>query len=145
VCNCGLKHRNATGQDVNYKCTCGIFITVPPDGEYIEPAAVQDTLVIDGTAAWIKLHRYPLSIKPTEWNPVKAAEWYLYEWLPTIPRYCTCQEEWSTLTLKHPPTFLSPGKFFRWTVDRHNDVNIRLGKETVSYCEAVRIHSCPQS
>lgn len=68
-----------------------------------------------GRAAWAELHAVI--------NPTPA--WYA-EWLKTIPSFgCGCRMEWDMLTQQHPPDF---DNFAQWAIDRHNDVNKKLGK-----------------
>lgn len=76
---------------------------------------IAETVEERGRKAWAALH----SVE----NP--TPQWYA-EWLLTIPTFgCKCQSEWSKITLRNPPDF---DNFAQWAIDRHNDVNKKLGK-----------------
>jgi len=83
---------------------------------------------------WDKLHRYVYT------TPEKAEADYLL-WQSSIPNInCNCMKSWLELTTKYPPDFSSAEAFFLWGVDRHNDVNVKLGKPILSIKEAYQIH-----
>jgi hypothetical protein len=68
-----------------------------------------------GRAAWAALHSV---VDPTP-------EWYA-AWVETVPKYgCDCQRNWLAMTKDNPPDF---DNFAQWAIDRHNDVNRKLGK-----------------
>ena len=112
VCT-GCKKRTAAAEP----CECGgVVIEWPP----------QATPLAAGPKAWLALHSYK---QEGEWNPAKAQSFYL-QWLKTIPSYgCSCASEWASITKANPPVFSSDEAFFEWGWARHNDVNIKLGKE----------------
>ena len=71
-----------------------------------------------GRTAWEQLHSCT--------NP--SQQWY-DQWLESVPRFgCSCRKSWDELTKLHPPDFSSRKAFARWAIDRHNDVNRKLGK-----------------
>lgn len=73
---------------------------------------------------WRELHAYD----PEVWDIEEAKAWFA-KWLAKIPQFgCKCRQHFLELIEKHPPTFASREDFYLWTVDRHNDVNERLGK-----------------
>lgn len=77
-----------------------------------------------GRKAWSALHGY----SPGQWDAAEAERWYA-EWLYMVPGYgCSCRDEWAKLTAESPPDFTSRDAFRQWAIDRHNDVNRRLGK-----------------
>lgn len=47
-----------------------------------------------------------------------------------------CRNHWFEMMERTPPTW---NKYFSWTVDRHNEVNSRLGKRVVPFEEAFDI------
>jgi len=76
---------------------------------------------------WLELHQYAFA----KWTtPEDAKQWYA-DWHKRVRRYsgcAACYKAWERLVEQHPPDFSSPDAFFLWTVDRHNDVNVRLKK-----------------
>lgn len=98
-------------------CSCGTVGVCP-----------KEKLAEAGRLAWLRIHSYPKD-HWEDWDPVKAKQWYVNEWLPLVPSFgCDCQSYWLQLTLRLPPTFESPEAFYQWTVDRHNDINTKLEK-----------------
>jgi hypothetical protein len=78
---------------------------------------------------WKQLHDYAFEVE--EWTPQKAAHWYKNVWRRRVNEHhgCTgCGSHWSQITGKNPPDFSTREAFYKWTVDRHNDVNVYLGK-----------------
>lgn len=51
-----------------------------------------------------------------------------------------CFRNWEAIARACPPDFSSPEAIFAWGVDRHNDINRRLGKPAISLDEAKKIH-----
>lgn len=75
---------------------------------------------------WRELHSY----RPDHWDAEVAERWFK-AWLAKVPTYgCACNEHFRSLIAEpgKEPDFSSQAAFFRWGVDRHNDVNERLGK-----------------
>jgi hypothetical protein len=90
---------------------------------------------------WLLLHNYPLVL--VSWNAATCEAWYR-DWERRIPNInCDCRRHWKELVEANPPDFASPLAFFQWGVDRHNDVNRRLGKPEVSFDEACRLYGWP--
>jgi hypothetical protein len=74
---------------------------------------------------WRLLHRLAWEVE--DWSTIQER---YKSWKKLIPSYgCTCSSKWEALQKKHPPPFDDRDEFFRWTVDRHNDVNDRLRQE----------------
>lgn len=46
---------------------------------------------------------------------------------------CKCREHWAAAMEATPPTIETPERYWRWYVDRRNDINIRNGKPRLSY------------
>ena len=110
---------------------CGVRFTVGQQ-TYINP--------------WLPLHQYAFT-HADNWDSAKAEKWYLYSWLPTVPRFtpegasCGCETHWAELTKQHPPDFSSPKAFFDWGVHRHNDVSRdHSHKPEITLEEAYRIY-----
>lgn len=48
-----------------------------------------------------------------------------------------CRANWAAALRAHPPDLTSADAYFRWTVDRHNDINALKKKPTLSYQQAM--------
>jgi len=71
-----------------------------------------------GRKAWVAAHA---CTDPSE-------RWYR-RWKRMIPRYgCLCRSKWAALEKKYPPPFGDLPAMLKWFIDRHNDVNVMLGK-----------------
>jgi hypothetical protein len=84
-----------------------------------------------GPDMWLSLHLFAIS-----WDgDIQEANAYLNEFEKKIP--CGfCREHWKVLCSQIPPKLASRDSFFEWTVARHNDVNLRLGKKAMSVADA---------
>ncbi len=71
-----------------------------------------------GTAMWAELHSYCLA--PDD----DVAAW-LAAFAARVP--ACCQPHWLAITAASPPPD-DPAGLFAWGVDRHNEVNAKLGK-----------------
>lgn len=92
---------------------------------------------------WLKLHRY--AVDCFVWNVDEAKKWYR-EWVEGVPvTACNCKRNWMLLTSRNPPDFSNRRAFFRWTVDRHNDVNRKLGRVEMTLIEAKAMYGTPFS
>lgn len=89
-----------------------------------------------GQEKWRELHIYSLTERPT--GTARAA--WLANFANSLP--CgDCKISWRELTRRKPlPLNATDAEFFKWTVDRHNDVNVKLGKRVLSLEEARAIY-----
>lgn len=68
---------------------------------------------------------------------------FLAHFVRSIPRYthgCACQEHFTVWKRSHPPQFGHHLEYFKWTVEAHNAVNIKLGKPIMSFEEAYQLY-----
>ncbi len=80
----------------------------------------------NGPQLWEELHRRALVHRPGQ----DDGEW-LAKFSLRLP--CGhCRADWVRMMQATPPDYSSAANFFAWTVDRHNEVNSRLGKPLVS-------------
>lgn len=78
-----------------------------------------------GHQLWGELHSYK---QRGEWSGKEALRW-LKAWTKRVPNYnCSCRNHWRGIVRKNPPDVSSADAFAKWAIDRHNDVNSRLGK-----------------
>ena len=76
-------------------------------------------LEAQGRAAWLWLHENARGDSLT-------TERLAGEFLPMIPAYgCQCKREWQEILQKNP---LPETGQYVWSVDRHNEINVKLGK-----------------
>src|ERR1700722_1914885 len=74
----------------------------------------------DGSSLWAEFHLRPFFVV----NLNDELSW-LTQFNSRIP--CgECQNSWKSLFQQNPPDLSSPTTYFRWGVDRHNDVNAKL-------------------
>lgn len=84
---------------------------------------------------WMPLHYYAVK-HWDDWNKKEARKWYS-KWKLAIPKTgCGCAESWKTETATMPPKFVSAKAFFEWSVEIHNAVSLRLGKQLQSIEDA---------
>jgi hypothetical protein len=84
---------------------------------------------IEGPKLWAELHTWARSADLRQVN-----EW-LAEFTEKI--WCgSCRQHWRAMLQQHRPPTDSQEALFRWTVDRHNDVNERLNIEPMTYAAA---------
>lgn len=112
------------------------------------PAALQRAMTIPGPAPtqpsvnsdvtrglWKELH-----LRAINWIGGDDSEWQV-AFERRVP--CgQCKSHWSLFKGKYPPDY---AHYFAWTVDAHNSVNARLGKEILSQDQAFRIWSNQKS
>lgn len=130
------------GWEFTYSKNCRV--KCPQCKEYLDLTEGEDQIVTSYDYLevlreyWRSLHRFPYS---EAWDdPTVRFEWWR-RWNELIPNVnCQCRKHWKEMVEKYPPDFSSRAGFFAWTVDRHNDVNIRLGKPTVTLNEAVGLY-----
>lgn len=110
--------------------------TVLVDDEGEENGSSYDT-GWDGSAKWAELHLYALNKRPS------SAIRYL--WLETFTASLPCggcRKHWRALVKERPlPALATPEEFFAWTVDRHNDVNDKLGYPIITLDAALALWS----
>ena len=82
-----------------------------------------------GAKHWADLHSY---------RGTDVAGFYK-NWKRGIPKNCDCTAAWRELTKRNPPPLHEAEAFWRWGVDRHNDVNTKLGKPHLHLDEAYAI------
>ena len=85
----------------------------------VRTPSVKEQLEAQGRAAWAWLHSKAQADSLT-------TERLAGEFLPMIPAYgCQCKREWQEILQKNP---LPPTGQAQWAIDRHNDINQKLGK-----------------
>lgn len=87
-----------------------------------------------GPPLWKRLHEFA-----RRWDGDAAkAEAFFKEF--KVP--CgTCRSTWRRIITKHPADLSSPAAFFKWTVDRHNDVRRELSQIEMSHEDAQAFYS----
>lgn len=109
----------------------------PADGILLVPITARgktvSTLAVVGPKLWAELHRFAATI--AEPIDVAATERWLAEFAKRLP--CgDCKTHWKRMIAATPPDFSSREAFFGWTYDRHDEVNVRLGKQSPSRADA---------
>lgn len=86
--------------------------------------------VVNGRKHWKLLHDYALSYpdEPTI-HDIHAAHAWFVNWTNGIPQYgCPCKRRFNDIVINRPIVLTSRSAFYQWSVDVHNDVNVKLGK-----------------
>lgn len=95
-----------------------------------------DLMAKVGPPLWGNLHRWALSADLTQ-----ATAW-LDGFARTVP--CgECARHWLEITRRTPPDLKNADSLFAWTVERHNEVNLRLGKPVLDVAAARATWSKP--
>lgn len=75
---------------------------------------------------WAELHDFALNATEIQWK--NRYKWFR-DWLKSVPNIqCGCTENFRKLLKLRPPVMSSRERFYLWSVDIHNDVNLELGK-----------------
>lgn len=89
---------------------------------------------VHGAPLWAELHMRALAVEGND-----DTEW-LKKFSVRVP--CgECKNHWNASMILTPPDFQN---YFRWSVDRHNEVNGRLKKPLLTIDEARTIWSPPK-
>lgn len=94
--------------------------------------------VIWGPPMWISLHSITLNYpeKPTQCqqNMIREFFWNVQFVLPCE----MCRKHYAEMIRTHPPITKDRRSLVYWLIDRHNEVNKRLGKREYSYEEVLQ-------
>jgi hypothetical protein len=94
--------------------------------------------VIWGPPMWISLHSITLNYpeKPTtcQENMIREFFWNVQFVLPCE----MCRNHYAEMIRTHPPITKDRRSLVYWLIDRHNEVNKRLGKREYSYEEVLQ-------
>lgn len=133
---------------IHFKCTCGWKVYTEVALNLVCPQC-KSLIVCDGITPeqtvmissdhvkifhelWKELHELA-----KYWDTIKER----YDtWTKKIPFNCNCKTEWKIRTEQHPPDFSTPLNFFRWTVDRHNDINKLNHKQELTFDQALELY-----
>lgn len=83
-------------------------------------------LIVKQRTHWSKLHQYGGD----------SASAFFRDWQRQIPGCSACRKHWRQAVEQNPPPLGNSDAFWRWGIERHNDVNRRLGKPQLSLDEA---------
>lgn len=94
-----------------------------------------------GPGLWDQLHRFAFeySTNPTEAEKEEAKRVFTSDIYAFV--FCdSCKTHWAAMMKEHPPAVESGAALARWLVDRHNQVNERLGKPIWTFEQASRAY-----
>lgn len=100
----------------------------------------------NGPELWAALHSFALNadeLRPADAAEIMQRDNSCREWLGEFAKRLPCGEcraHWVRICTRTPPDF---ARFFAWTVDRHNEVNAKLGKPGLSIDQARTIWDSP--
>ena len=105
---------------------------IPRARASVSPQAV----VMVGPLRWKELHGRP-SLPALDLSAESA--WLAGPFARSLP--CgACRNHWLSMLRDSPPDLRSRQAYLAWTVARHNEVDIRLGKPTLSIEDAAAMH-----
>jgi hypothetical protein len=91
-----------------------------------------------GPPMWISLHtitlNYPDNPTPCQQKMIREFFWNLQYVLPCE----MCRNHYAEMIRTHPPDTKDKKSLVYWLIDRHNQVNERLGKRIYSYEEVLK-------
>lgn len=91
--------------------------------------------VKEGPEIWKKLHSY-------KYINEKEAKEFFDTWQLMVPSFgCSCKMDWTKIVNDLPPNFSSAKEFFKWGVEAHNRVNMKLGKPIFPYDQALLVYN----
>lgn len=106
-------------------------LKLPPLPKRPPPKSTDQWLSEHGPELWAQLHRWALAFDPSYMLAEPKAMGWLSSFANRLP--CgKCRRHWREIVKAAPPTFDSADALFAWTVDRHNEVNAKLGKAAVT-------------
>jgi hypothetical protein len=136
-CPCTIDGRDILDHAAAGDCPKGYFGApgeMPPRGARPpgpQPAELLAELNRPLRELWAEIHNRPRAMKDA------AAELsFLNDLVPARLPCGECRREWIAAMNRTPKDFSNPETYFAWTVDRHNEVNVRLGKPVVPLAEA---------
>jgi hypothetical protein len=90
----------------------------------------------DGSAIWKDIHRFALF-----WDGRQDSFALFMAQLDGRITCGECRDAWRRLVRDKPFAGQNSDEFFQWTVDRHNDVNTKLGVQTVAIDDARKLYA----
>ena len=143
---CVCCHTSTNGRSVSGHMPVGVlsfFRTLSINAES-QPTRMSITPEHWGPNAWSFLHTlaYAYPVHPTL-KQQQAMQKLLTSLTDLLP--CSeCRQHWAYLLSRHPmPLGHTTQALPAWLVDRHNDVNKRLGKKLFTHEMALRLHTTP--
>lgn len=91
-------------------------------------------------AAWKFIHACTFAMPDAPDNAQQRAMRAFLESLSSVLPCPACAAHWQQMLAKSPPPVHSRDELSRWCVDRHNEVNARLGKPLRDYASVARDH-----
>tara|TARA_R110000868_G_scaffold73521_3_gene213177 strand:- start:5698 stop:6099 length:402 start_codon:yes stop_codon:yes gene_type:complete len=89
---------------------------------------IQTEIQVRGPELWAELHRFAVEL------PAKGVVDWVAAWLAKIPfEGCPCERHWKIWVVEHPIRY---SDLFAWSVEAHNEVNRRTGRDLVTVEEA---------
>ncbi len=98
------------------------------------PSSTSNNSCIWGPPGWDFMHAATFAYP--EMAPSNADKESMHRFLTTVGEVLpcgTCRPHWKEMMNCHPPDLRDRAALTKWLVDRHNDVNKRLGKPCVDY------------
>jgi hypothetical protein len=96
---------------------------------------LQSAILRDGPRFWTELHLF--SLRNRNCPDVNFIKNWFDNWVDSIPwNGCPCKEHFEDYCKSIPPNF---SDLWKWGIEIHNDVNMRIGKKQLSFSEAEKL------
>jgi hypothetical protein len=96
---------------------------------------LQSAILRDGPRFWTELHLF--SLRNRNCPDVNFIKNWFDNWVDSIPwNGCPCKEHFEDYCKSIPPNF---SDLWKWGIEIHNDVNMRIGKKQLSLSEAEQL------
>jgi hypothetical protein len=96
---------------------------------------LQSAILRDGPRFWTELHLF--SYRNRNCPDVDFIKNWFDNWVDSIPwNGCPCKEHFDDYCNRIPPNF---SDLWKWGIEIHNDVNMRIGKKQLSFSEAEKL------
>jgi hypothetical protein len=119
---------------------CPARIPIDQDASAIDEALLFtsqiEAILKLGVARWDEVH-----LRPWSFEDNVAGELAWLEQFERRIRCAGCLENWIEKRRCTPPDLTSRMSYFRWGVDRHDEVNVDLGRPVFGHAAALKRHS----
>lgn len=93
-----------------------------------------------GPSAWIYLHVVTLAA-PENFSEESSTDYFQFFTLVGRTLPCAiCRKHYEDYIYQYPPQFKNRQQIVRWLFDLHNDVNMRLNKNVLTYEQFIQLY-----
>jgi hypothetical protein len=134
ACLCGLDGIDIRKHAHEASCSLGYHTGTPTPFPIVGTA---EDIAQQGRRAWDELHVWTEAF---DFNDVAGAGRWLTEFKSRIPGGCDCRDHWDQMLMRTPPPITEGRAAMRaWGIERHDEVNARLGKPVLGVAAAMEL------